>query len=110
MGTEAVRIATGTKRFGDTVVLDSIDLAVESKFVAVLGRSGSGKSTLLRVLAGLESLSSGTVSWPAGGKRPHWRGFPGRAPAAVVDGAGQRLLREAIRTGARDSTRTMRPN
>ena len=72
MGTEAVRIATGTKRFGDTVVLDSIDLAVESgEFVAVLGRSGSGKSTLLRVLAGLESLSSGTVSWPAGGERPH---------------------------------------
>ena len=72
MGTEAVRIAAGTKRFGDTVVLDSIDLAVESgEFVAVLGRSGSGKSTLLRVLAGLESLSSGTVSWPAGGERPH---------------------------------------
>lgn len=72
MGTEAVRIAAGTKRFGDSVVLDGIDLAVESgEFVAVLGRSGSGKSTLLRVLAGLESLSSGTVSWPAGGERPH---------------------------------------
>jgi len=53
-------------------VLDGIDLAVEAgEFVAVLGRSGSGKSTLLRVLAGLESLSSGTVSWPAGGERPH---------------------------------------
>jgi sulfate transport system ATP-binding protein len=72
VGTEAVRIAAGTKRFGDSVVLDGIDLAVESgEFVAVLGRSGSGKSTLLRVLAGLESLSSGTVSWPAGGERPH---------------------------------------
>ena len=72
MGTEAVRITAGTKRFGDSVVLDGIDLAIESgEFVAVLGRSGSGKSTLLRVLAGLESLSSGTVSWPAGGERPH---------------------------------------
>jgi len=72
VGTEAVRITAGTKRFGDSVVLDGIDLAIESgEFVAVLGRSGSGKSTLLRVLAGLESLSSGTVSWPAGGERPH---------------------------------------
>ena len=72
MGTEAVRITAGVKRFGDSVVLDGIDLAVEAgEFVAVLGRSGSGKSTLLRVLAGLESLSSGTVSWPAGGERPH---------------------------------------
>ncbi|MBN9634598.1 MAG: ABC transporter ATP-binding protein [Actinobacteria bacterium] len=72
MGTEAVRIAAGVKRFGDSVVLDGIDLAVESgEFIAVLGRSGSGKSTLLRVLAGLESLSAGTVSWPAAGTRPH---------------------------------------
>jgi len=72
VGTEAVRITAGVKRFGDSVVLDGIDLAVEAgEFVAVLGRSGSGKSTLLRVLAGLESLSSGTVSWPAGGERPH---------------------------------------
>ena len=72
MGTQAVRITAGSKRFGDSVVLDGIDLAVEAgEFVAVLGRSGSGKSTLLRVLAGLESLSSGTVSWPASGEQPH---------------------------------------
>lgn len=72
MGTEAIRISAGVKRFGDSVVLDGIDLAVESgEFVAVLGRSGSGKSTLLRVLAGLDSLSAGTVSWPADGMRPH---------------------------------------
>ncbi|MUL48628.1 ABC transporter ATP-binding protein [Mycobacterium sp. CBMA293] len=72
MGTEAVRITAGVKRFGSSVVLDDIDLTVESgEFIAVLGRSGSGKSTLLRVLAGLETLSAGTVSWPADGARPH---------------------------------------
>lgn len=72
MGTEAVRITSGVKTFGDTVALGGIDLTVDAgEFVAVLGRSGSGKSTLLRVLAGLDSLSTGTVSWPADGARPH---------------------------------------
>lgn len=72
MGTEAVRITAGVKRFGDTEALAGIDLSIqEGEFVAVLGRSGSGKSTLLRVLAGLESLTSGTVSWTADGTRPH---------------------------------------
>jgi ABC-type nitrate/sulfonate/bicarbonate transport system ATPase subunit len=72
VGTEAVRITAGVKRFGDATALGGIDLSVDvGEFVAVLGRSGSGKSTLLRVLAGLESLSAGTVSWPADGTRPH---------------------------------------
>lgn len=70
MGTEAVRIVAGTKRFGGITALRGIDLAVDAgEFVAVLGRSGSGKSTLLRVLAGLESLSEGTISWPGDGDR-----------------------------------------
>jgi sulfonate transport system ATP-binding protein len=51
-----------TKRFGDRVVLDGLDLDIESgEFVAMIGRSGSGKSTLLRALAGLDREVSGSL-------------------------------------------------
>lgn len=71
MGTYAVRIANGYKQFGGTPVLADIDLSVcIGEVVAVVGRSGAGKSTLLRVLAGLEKLSSGAITWPADGSRP----------------------------------------
>lgn len=71
MATEAVRITNGAKRFGSAHVLADIALSVTvGEVVAIVGRSGSGKSTLLRVLAGLEELSAGTISWPADGARP----------------------------------------
>lgn len=50
------------KRFGDRTILQEIDLHIPAgQFVAVVGRSGCGKSTLLRLLAGLETPSSGEL-------------------------------------------------
>jgi len=52
-----------TKTFGSHRVLDdiSLDLPNVHSFV-LIGPSGGGKSTLLRILAGLESAGSGSVS------------------------------------------------
>jgi sulfonate transport system ATP-binding protein len=52
------------KSFGDHEVLRGIDLQIPAgQFVAVVGRSGCGKSTLLRLIAGLETIDAGTVSF-----------------------------------------------
>jgi sn-glycerol 3-phosphate transport system ATP-binding protein len=50
------------KQFGQTQVLHGIDLEVsDGEMIVVVGASGCGKSTLLRIVAGLESPTSGTV-------------------------------------------------
>ena len=52
-----------TVRYGETVALDGVDLAVgDGEFVAVVGPSGCGKSTLLRVLSGLEEGFEGDAA------------------------------------------------
>jgi sn-glycerol 3-phosphate transport system ATP-binding protein len=50
------------KQFGATQVLHGIDLDVaDGEMIVVVGASGCGKSTLLRIVAGLETPSSGAV-------------------------------------------------
>ncbi|MFL5332976.1 MAG: ATP-binding cassette domain-containing protein [Geminicoccaceae bacterium] len=58
----AVQLDRVVKRFGEREVLEGVGLDIPAgRFVAVVGRSGGGKSTLLRLLAGLETQTSGRI-------------------------------------------------
>lgn len=51
-----------SRRFGDVLAVDEVDLVVEQgELLAVLGPSGGGKSTLLRLIAGLERPDAGEI-------------------------------------------------
>jgi len=71
--------------YGDTAVLDGVDLAVDpGEFVSLLGPSGCGKSTLLRAVAGLVTPRSGRIA--VGGR-------------VVVEGGHERVPAERRRVG-----------
>ena len=51
-----------TKKFGDVVAVNDLNIAIEDKeFLVLVGPSGCGKSTALRCLAGLEDVTQGRV-------------------------------------------------
>jgi putative spermidine/putrescine transport system ATP-binding protein len=51
-----------TKRYGDVVAADGIELEIErGEFFTMLGPSGSGKTTTLRMIAGFETPDNGRV-------------------------------------------------
>jgi multiple sugar transport system ATP-binding protein len=51
------------KSYGTTEVIHGLDIDIaDGEFVVLVGPSGCGKSTLLRMVAGLESISGGTIA------------------------------------------------
>ena len=58
----SIEIRNISKRFGNFVALDSINLDIPTgELVALLGPSGCGKTTLLRIIAGMETPDGGDV-------------------------------------------------
>ena len=57
-----VRLDHVSKSFDKTTVVEDFNLEVaDGELLVLVGGSGSGKSTILRMLAGLESVSAGTI-------------------------------------------------
>ena len=57
-----VNLQNVKKSFGTTDVIHGIDIDIrDGEFIVIVGPSGCGKSTLLRMVAGLETVTSGDV-------------------------------------------------
>jgi spermidine/putrescine transport system ATP-binding protein len=57
-----VRLGGVTKRYGEVLALDALDLDVRAgEFLSILGPSGSGKTTTMRVIGGFEQPDEGVV-------------------------------------------------
>jgi putative spermidine/putrescine transport system ATP-binding protein len=57
-----IRLRGLTKRFGDVIAVDAVDLDIApGEFFTLLGPSGSGKTTTLRMIAGFEQPDEGSI-------------------------------------------------
>jgi len=73
-----LKIENLTTSFGSVIALDGVSMtAQESKITTVIGANGAGKSTLLRTISGLESPSTGSISWEG-------QSIVGRKPEDIV--------------------------
>ena len=73
-----LKIENLTTSFGSVIALDGVSMsAQESKITTVIGANGAGKSTLLRTISGLESPSTGSITWEG-------QSIVGRKPEDIV--------------------------
>ncbi len=93
------------KAYGTVEVVHGLDLTIaDGAFVVLLGPSGCGKSTLLRMIAGLESVTSGdirigerSVNDAATEGPEHRHGVPELRPLSAHERGGQHELRAQAR-------------
>ena len=57
-----IKLTNITKRWGKFYAVDNLNLHIENNsFITILGPSGCGKTTTLRMIAGLETPTSGQI-------------------------------------------------
>jgi len=57
-----VKLENVTKKFGDVIAVNNVNLDIKDKeFIVLVGPSGCGKTTTLRMIAGLEEVTSGNI-------------------------------------------------
>ncbi len=62
MSKKLIELKNISKSFGNTLVIDELELYIrENEFVTLLGPSGCGKTTLLRIIGGFETPDIGSV-------------------------------------------------
>ena len=60
----AIELRNLSKHFGDVPAVRGIDFSIaDGEFIVLVGPSGCGKTTTLRMIAGLESVSGGTIAF-----------------------------------------------
>lgn len=60
---EVLRCENLTKRYGNVLALNAINISLDSgKIVGLLGPNGSGKTTLIKIINGLLTPNSGTIT------------------------------------------------
>jgi len=77
-----IRLENLSKHFGGVKAVDSVNLEVKTgEFISLVGPSGCGKTTTLRLIAGLETPTSGEIYFDG---KPVSRMAPGRRNVAMV--------------------------
>ena len=72
-----------TKRYGQVIALDSLDLQLEPGVIGLVGANGAGKSTLIKILLGLLPPTAGSVEvlgFDIASHGPELRQFVGYMP------------------------------
>ena len=59
-----LQITNLTKSYGETIILDNVNLSIDSgEIVGLLGRNGAGKSTLMKCIVGLVRKDYGKIKF-----------------------------------------------